>query len=150
LSDTDVFTKGVRVLMRSPRPRVLVADDYADLLVAFTRVLAPSCEVVGCVASGDALFETLARLQPEVVVVDLFIPPSNGLEICRYIKHVTPEVVVIIVSASTDAEVAKETLRAGASAFVNKAAAVDELVPAIQRAMATRSDPVPEARQLQS
>jgi two-component system response regulator YesN len=120
---------------------VLVADDYTDLLVAFKRLLAPSCEVVGCVADGDALFETMARLQPDVIVVDLFIPPSSGLEICRHIKHVAPETLVIIVSASTDAEVAQEALRAGASAFVNKAAAVDDLMPAIQRAMATRSSP---------
>lgn len=124
--------------MKTPRPRVLVADDYTDLLVAFKRLLEPSCEVVGCVADGDALFETLARLQPDIVVVDLFIPPSDGLEICRHIKYVAPETVVIIVSASTDADVAKEALLAGASAFVNKAAAVDELVLAIQRAMATR------------
>jgi DNA-binding NarL/FixJ family response regulator len=60
---------------------VLLVDDHADLLVAFTRLLAPSCEVVGCVADGDALFESMARVQPEGIVVDLFISPSNGLEI---------------------------------------------------------------------
>jgi len=136
--------------MRTPRPRVLVADDYTDLLVVFKRLLVPSCEVVGCVADGDALFESLARLQPDVIVVDLFMPPSDGLEICRHIKYVAPETSVIIVSASTDADVAKEALRAGASAFINKAAAGDDLVPAIQRAMATRSSPVHEARQLES
>ena len=125
--------------MRNPRPRVLVADDYADLLTAFKRLLAPSCEVVGCVADGDSLLESMATLHPDVVVVDLFIPPSSGLEICRRIKHVAPETLVIIVSASTDADVAEGARRAGASAFVSKAAAVDDLVPAIQRAMATRS-----------
>jgi CheY-like chemotaxis protein len=118
---------------------VLVADDYTDLLVAFKRLLEPSCEVVGCVADGDALFESLAQLQPDVIVVDLFIPPSTGLEICRHVKKVAPETLVIIVSASNEAEVAKVALRAGASAFVNKAAAIDELVPAVQRAMAARS-----------
>ena len=125
--------------MTNPRPRVLVADDYADLLAAFKSLLAPSCEVVGCVADGNALFESMARLQPDVIVVDLFIPPDSGLEICRRIIHVAPETLVIIVSASTDAAVAEEARRAGASAFVNKAAAADDLVPAIQRAMATRS-----------
>ena len=124
--------------MRTPRPRVLVADDYTDLLAAFKRLLEPSCEVVGCVADGDALVESLARLRPDVVVVDLFIPPGSGLELCRHIKRVAPESVVIIVSASTDADVAREALREGASAFVNKAAAGDDLVPAILRAMATR------------
>jgi len=88
---TQTYLRKVCVfLMKTPRPRVLVADDYTDLLVAFKRLLEPSCEVVGCVADGDALFETLARLQPDIVVVDLFIPPSDGLEICRHIKYVAP------------------------------------------------------------
>ena len=125
--------------MRNLRPRVLVADDYVDLLAVFKRLLAPSCEVVGCVANGDALFESMTRLQPDVIVVDLFIGPDSGLEICRRIKDVAPATVVIIVSASSDADVAKEARRTGASAFINKADAADDLVPAIQRAMATRS-----------
>ena len=129
----------VSVCMRQLRPRVLVADDYADLLATFERLLAPSCEVVGCVADGNALFESMARLQPDIVVVDLWIPPDSGLEICRRIKHVAPETLVIIVSATSDADVVKEAHRAGASAFVDKAAAADDLVPAIQQAMATRS-----------
>jgi len=83
---------------------VLLADDYPDLLIAFKRLLAPSCEVVGCVADGTALYETMATLQPDVIVVDLFIPPSNGLEICRHIKQVAPETPVIIFSAFIDAE----------------------------------------------
>jgi CheY-like chemotaxis protein len=115
---------------------VLVADDYEDLLAAFRRLLEPSCEVVGCVADGDALFESMARLQPDVVLLDLFIPPHSGLEICRRIKHLAPETLVIIMSASADAEIVEEARIAGASAFVNKAAASEELVPAIQRAMA--------------
>ena len=125
--------------MSNPRPRVLVADDYPDLLAAFTRLLVPSCQVVGCVTSGDALFESMARLQPDVIVVDLSMPPESGLELCRRIKYLAPETLVIIVSASSDADIAWEARRAGASAFVHKAAAGDDLVPAIQRAMSTRS-----------
>jgi CheY-like chemotaxis protein len=132
------------VLMRTPRPRVLVADDYTDLLVALKLLLSTSCEVVGCVADGGALFEALPRVQPDVVVVDLFIPPGNGLEICRLIKRVAPGTVVIVISASTDPEIAQETVRAGGAAFINKATASDELIPAIQRAMATRLVPAPE------
>ena len=127
------------VRMTTPRPRVLVADDYEDLLVAFKRLLEPWCEVVGCVSDGDALLESMARLQPDLIIVDLFIPPDSGIEICRRIKHVSPDTVVIIMSASNDADVAKEARLAGASAFVNKAAAAYDLVPAIQRAMETRS-----------
>ena len=125
--------------MRNAQPRVLVADDYADLLNAFRRLLAPSCEVVGCVADGDALLDSFARLQPDVIVVDLFFPPDSGIEICRRIKHVAPETQVIIVSASGEPDLAKEARLAGAFAFVNKASATEDLVPAIQRAMTRRA-----------
>jgi CheY-like chemotaxis protein len=117
---------------------VLLADDYAELLTAFKRLLAPSCDVVDCVADGDALFDSMARLHPDAIVLDLFIPPGNGLEICRRIKQIAPETMVIIVSASFDADFAEEARVAGASAFVNKAKAADELEPAIQRAVAAR------------
>ena len=99
----------------------------------------PACDVVGCVTDGTALCEAMATLQPDVIVVDLFIPPSDGFEICRHLKQVAPETPVIIVSASTDAEVGKKALRAGASAFVAKMSAVDDLLPAIQRSTATRT-----------
>jgi DNA-binding NarL/FixJ family response regulator len=121
------------------RPRVLLADDYPDLLNAYKRMLSPSCDVVACVTSGAAVFEAFETSQPDVVIVDLFIPPGNGLEICRDIKHVSPETAVIIVSASDEADVGKQAIEAGASAFISKLSAVDTLLPAIQRAMAARS-----------
>ena len=127
------------MLTRSRRPRVLVADDYPDLLVAFKRLLAPSCDIVGSVADGTALCETMAALQPDVIVVDLFIPPSNGLEICHHIRQVAPGTPVIIVSGSIDADVRKQALRAGAFAFVTKMSAGEDLLPAIHRATATRT-----------
>jgi two-component system, NarL family, invasion response regulator UvrY len=120
----------------SIRPRVLMADDYKDLLGAFERLLAPTCDVVGCVSDGDALFEAMASLKPDVIVLDVFMPPTNGFEICREIKRLTPSTVVIIVSAAPDRDVREQALQAGASAFVAKGAAIDDLVPAITRGMA--------------
>jgi DNA-binding NarL/FixJ family response regulator len=117
----------------------LLADDYTELMGAFERLLAPTCDVVGCVADGDAVFEAIPRLQPDVVVLDLHMPPTDGIEICRHVKEIAPETAVIILSASSDVEIIREALRAGASAFVTKVAAVDALLPAIQRAMAARS-----------
>jgi len=121
------------------RPRVLLADDYTELMGAFERLLAPTCDVVGCVADGDAVFEAIPRLQPDVVVLDLHMPPTDGIEICRHVKEISPETAVIILSASSDVEIIREALGAGASAFVTKVSAVDALLPAIQRAMAARS-----------
>jgi CheY-like chemotaxis protein len=122
--------------MNRPRPRVLLADDYPELLAIFERWLTPSYDVVGCVTDGTALIDAAARLQPDVIVTDLFMHRSNGLEACRRIKATLPAAKIIIVSVTADIDITDEALRAGASAFVSKIRAADELLPAIQRALA--------------
>jgi DNA-binding NarL/FixJ family response regulator len=123
------------------RPRVVLADDYRDLLGAFERLLAPSCEVVGSVADGDAVLEALDRLHPDVIVLDVFMPPTNGFEVCRQIKQRAPATVVVMVSAGNDRDIRDEALKAGAFAFVSKGAAIDDLLPAIKRAVAKAPGP---------
>src|SRR5437868_3981632 len=118
------------------RPRVLLADDYRDLLGAFERLLAPSCDVVAAVSDGDAMLEAMARLRPDVIVLDVFMPPTNGFEMCREVKQRSPATVVVMVSAGNDRDIRDQALDAGAAAFVSKGAAIDELLPAIRRAMA--------------
>jgi DNA-binding NarL/FixJ family response regulator len=115
-----------------------LADDSPEFLTAFERLLASSCEVVGRVTDPGALIDEARRLEPDVIVVDLFMPLGNGLELCRQLKNAVPQTKTIIVSAWNDAEIAKEALRAGASAFLGKMRAADHLVPAIQDAMAAR------------
>jgi two-component system secretion response regulator SsrB len=116
----------------------LLADDYLELLKTFERLLAPDCDVVGCVADDHALLEATTRLQPDVVVLDLFMRSGNGLEMCRDIKRVVPETQVVIMSAYTDQNVWREALGAGASAFVAKLSAANDLLPAIHEAIAAR------------
>jgi DNA-binding NarL/FixJ family response regulator len=114
-----------------------LADDSAELLTTFERLLASSCEVVGRVTDTAVLMAEAKRLEPDVIVVDLFMPPGNGLEVCRQLKKAVPHTKTIIVSAANDADISNEALRAGASAFVGKMRAANHLVPAIQQAMAT-------------
>jgi DNA-binding NarL/FixJ family response regulator len=115
----------------------LLADDSTELLGAFDRLLTPSCEVVGRVADASALIDEARRLEPDVIVLDLFMRPGNGLEVCRQLKHAVPHTKTIIVSAADDAGISTEALRAGASAFVGKVRAVTDLLPAIRHATAT-------------
>ena len=65
------------------RPRVLLADDCAEFLTALERLLASSCEVVGHARDVGALIDEARRLEPDVIVVDLFMPPGNGVDACR-------------------------------------------------------------------
>ena len=125
---------GIRAdLLRVPtRPRVLLADDYPDMVKAISRLLALDCEIVGSVADGGALLETAQRLQPDVIVLDVSLPNVNSLEACREITRVNPGMKVIVFTALDDPNASQAFLEAGASAFVSKLASFD-LLPTIKR-----------------
>jgi DNA-binding NarL/FixJ family response regulator len=117
------------------RPRVLLADDYDGLLAAWRRLLEPACDVVGSVRDGRALLEAAIELEPDVIVADLAMPEMSGLDACRSIKSSMPQTKVVLVTAGGDEYIARAAFRAGASAFVLKYAAAQDLLVAIQRAM---------------
>lgn len=118
--------------MSSARPRVLIADDDAGILKAFERLLTPSCEVVGRIANIGELVEAALRLQPDVVVVDLFMPTGSGLAACRRLKEAVPRTKIIVVSGADDVQIRDEAFRAGASAYIPKIRAAEDLLPAVQ------------------
>ena len=113
--------------MLSTRPRVLIADDYPDMVKAVSRLLALDCEIVGTVADGDALLETAHRLQPDVIVLDMHIPNIYSVEACRAMTRADPRVRVILFTAMEDPLVNEAFFEAGASAFVSKLSSVDLL-----------------------
>ena len=118
--------------MLSTRPRVLFADDHPEVAKAVCRLLALDCEVVGSVADGSALLEAAPRLQPDVIVLDVHLPSVHGLEACRQITQVYPEMKVIVFTAVSDPDVRQPSFAVGASAFASKLC-VDDLLSAIKR-----------------
>jgi CheY-like chemotaxis protein len=109
------------------RPRVLIADDSADVAKAVCRALALDCEILGTVADGRALLESAQRLQPDLVVLDVNLPNVHGLEACRQLRQMNPAIKVVVFSAMSETEVSEALIAAGASAFVSKLASVDLL-----------------------
>ena len=109
------------------RPRVLMADDYPDIVKAVSRLLALDCEIVGTVSDGSALLEAVRRLQPDVIVLDVNLPNVYSLEACREITRVNPMTKVIMFTAMSDPASSQAFLEAGASAFVSKTEAGDLL-----------------------
>jgi len=120
------------------RPRVLIADDSADVTKAVCRVLALDCEIVGTVADGSALLESMQRLEPDVVVLDVNLAGIHGLEACRQITHVNPEAQVVVFSAWNDPEVKQRSFDVGASAFVCKGTGDGDLLSTVKRLCADR------------
>ena len=123
------------------RPRVLLAEDHAEMAKALYRLLAFDCDIVGHVSDGSAAVEAAQRLQPDVIVLDVNLPKVHGLEACRQITRVNPEAKVIVVTAMNDPEVRQRSFEVGASAFVSKMALTGDgdLLSAIKRLCGDRS-----------
>ena len=127
------------------RPRVLLADDHQMLADALKSVIEPRCEVVGIVSDGRALLEAAAKLQPDIVVLDIGMPQLNGLDAGRLLKHSLPNVKLIFMTMLIDPYLVGESFRAGASAFLLKEAAASELTQAIDQVLKSGTYVTPRA-----
>jgi DNA-binding NarL/FixJ family response regulator len=121
------------------RPRILMADDHLMLLEAFKALLEPDFEVVGTVTDGRALLEEFSRLHPDVVLLDVAMPLLNGLDAGRQLKAQRRSVKLIYLTMNPDPDLAGEALRLGASGYVLKSSAAQELKQAIHEALRGRS-----------
>lgn len=113
------------------RPRVLIVDDHTLFAEGVAQVLKTQCEVVGTLPDGSALLETVGRLRPDLILLDLSMPKGSGLDLLRDLKKKHAEIRVIILTMHRDARLAAEALKAGAAGFLLKEASGDELMAAL-------------------
>ena len=115
------------------RPRIVLADDDDGIRRAITRLLKPECDVVAYGPDSPTLFAAVADARPDVVLLDFSLPGGlTGLEVCRRLKEVAPDVKVVVLTANDDEDVERLSYEAGAAGFVYKPEAWIELWPAIQ------------------
>ena len=118
-----------------PRPRVMLADDHTILVEAFRKLLEPHYDVVGAVADGRSLLDVAPQLNPEVIILDIGMPLMNGLEAGLRLKEQMPNLKLVILTMNDDPDLAVEAMRCGASAYLLKVSAAEELLRAIQFAL---------------
>lgn len=118
------------------RIRVLLADDHTIVRKGLRSLLEAErgIEVVEEAQDGREAVAKVEQLLPDVVVMDISMPLLNGLEATRQIRELFPEVQVVILTVHTNEEYIYQILRAGASGYVVKRAAPNELMLAIQAA----------------
>ena len=116
------------------RIRVLLAEDHTIVRKGLRFLLDSEAgiEVVGEAEDGRQAIEKVGQLRPHLVLMDITMPGLNGLEATRQIKKRFPEVKVLILTVHATEEYILQILRAGASGYVVKQAAVTELVSAIR------------------
>jgi DNA-binding NarL/FixJ family response regulator len=119
-----------------PKPSILLADDHALVLEGFRRILESEYHLVGSVEDGRALLEATKKLQPDIVILDISMPLLNGIDAAPQLKKLCPHVKLIFVTMHADTDYVRSAFEAGASAYVLKRSAVDELEQAIRAVMA--------------
>ena len=114
--------------------RVLLAEDQTIVRKGLRSLLDSEAgiEVIGEAEDGREAIRKVEQLLPDVVLMDITMPALNGLEATRQIKNWFPEVKVLVLTMHANEEYVFQMLRAGASGYVVKQAAVTELVTAIQ------------------
>jgi len=118
------------------RTTVLVADDHAIVTEGLVSLLREhDFDVVGAVGDGEKLVEAARRLKPDVIVTDLSMPGLSGLEALVKLKAAKVDSKVIVLTMHHDAARATQAIKAGASAFLLKESAGEELVTAIREAL---------------
>jgi DNA-binding NarL/FixJ family response regulator len=117
------------------RLRVLLVDDHEVVRVGLRALIErqPGMEVVGEAGTGREAVSQTGRLAPDVVVLDVRLPGSSGLEACRQIKAHWPETRIIILTSFPDDEVLLDSIAAGADGYVLKQVGSDDLVRALER-----------------
>jgi DNA-binding NarL/FixJ family response regulator len=115
------------------------------LVDALKGILEPRCDVVGTVGDGRALLEAAAKLQPDIIVLDIAMPRLNGLDAARYLKRTMPKIKLIFMTMNEDPDLVGEAFRAGGSGFLLKQAAAFELMDAIEKVLTGGSYVTPSA-----
>ena len=117
-----------------PLLRVLLAEDHTIVRQGLCALLAgqPGIEVAGEAVNGRDALDACARLQPDVVVMDLLMPILNGVEATREIVQRWPKIKVIILSMHSSEEHVRPALRAGASGYLLKSLDSNEFLAMLE------------------
>ncbi|RLT35565.1 MAG: DNA-binding response regulator [Chloroflexi bacterium] len=114
--------------------RLLLVDDH-EIVRAGLRMLflaEPDMTIVGEAGSGPAAIQAVAELHPDVVLMDVAMPGMSGIEATRRIKESSPDTAILALTMYEEEQYFFEMLNAGASGYIPKRAAPDDLVSAIR------------------
>jgi DNA-binding NarL/FixJ family response regulator len=114
--------------------RTMIVDDHALFRRGLEMVLdgEPDIELVGQASDGAEAVEKAAESLPDVVLMDIRMPRSNGIEACRAMKEAAPSAKIVILTISDEEEDLFEAIRAGASGYLLKDIPLDEVADTVR------------------
>jgi len=126
-------------IVQQKADRVLLADRHQNMLEGIRNMLETVFDVVVMVADEKSLLDSLEKVSPDLVVVDLSLPITEEVNVPRQIKKLSPEVKIIILSVHDEQIVVDDCLTAGATGFVLKRTAANDLIPAVREVLKGRT-----------
>jgi DNA-binding NarL/FixJ family response regulator len=114
---------------------ILIADDHAIVREGLKQIVADTSDmiVIDEASDGHEVLALLSKNNYDVVVLDMAMPGLTGLDILKQIKRETPKLPVLILSVHPEEQYAVRALKAGASGYLTKESAPDELITAIRK-----------------
>src|ERR1700690_140698 len=116
------------------RQRVLLVDDHALVRLGLRSLIEryPQFEVVGEAGSARKALELVTAFRPEIVIMDIRLPGTSGIEACEEIVKSFPGTKVLMLTSYATDEMLLSAIRAGASGYVLKQIGSDELIKALE------------------
>jgi DNA-binding NarL/FixJ family response regulator len=126
-----------QILVKDNRKRILVVDDHAVVRYGITQLINQQSDLVVCGEEENAAnaLSAIAKLKPDLVIADISLKDSSGLELMRNIKSQYARLPVLVVSAHDESIYAEIAFRAGALGYLMKGDALDKVVTAIRRVL---------------
>ena len=115
--------------------KILIADDHPIVRQGMKQIIADTTDIVvaGEASNGQEVLSAVKKTPYDVILLDIAMPGPNGLDILKQLKKDKPELAVLMLSIHPEEQYAVRTLKAGASGYLTKESAPDELVEAIRK-----------------
>ena len=115
--------------------RLLIADDHVIVRQGLKQIIAeiPESAIIAEASNGNEVLKHIRKTFFDVVILDISMPGLSGLEVLKQIKMEKPEINVLMLSMHPEEQYAVRALKAGASGYLTKESATEELVTAILR-----------------
>lgn len=135
-----------RVEVKDPKARILAVDDEAIILDSFRKILVVAGYSIDTVEKGREALGLILKNDYDFVFTDLKMPEMDGLEVTKAVKHLRPDIDVIVITGYASIDTAVETMKFGAMDYVQKPFTEDELISFFNKSLIKRKDRI--ARQM--
>src|SRR3954465_1038255 len=123
--------------IKDRRTRILLVDDHAVVRYGIAQLINRESDLLVCGEEEEAskALTTITNMKPNLVIADISLKDSSGLELMRNIKAQYPKLPVLVVSAHDEAIYAEIAFRAGALGYLMKEEALEKVITAIRRVL---------------